>query len=51
VGAGARELYLWCPDGQADSPLVKAVGRARLPGVLTARNWNTVAKLLPLLDA
>lgn len=45
-----RELYVWCPNGQTDSQLVTAVTRARLPGVLTARNWNTVVKLLALLD-
>jgi uncharacterized protein (DUF1697 family) len=43
-----RELYLWAPDG---------VHKARLPKVYeafgvvaTGRNWNTVARLLELLE-
>ena len=40
-----RDLYLWLPDGVANTPLAawkwdKLLG---VPG--TARNWNTVAKL------
>ncbi|ARF54802.1 DUF1697 domain-containing protein [Streptomyces gilvosporeus] len=46
-----RELYLWCPDGIGRSKLADAVGRARLGVTATARNWNTVTKLLALADA
>ncbi|WP_438488567.1 DUF1697 domain-containing protein [Streptomyces sp. S186] len=46
-----RELYLWCPQGVGRSSLADAVGRARLGVTATARNWNTVTKLLALADA
>ncbi len=46
-----RELYLWCPNGIGRSKLADAVGRARLGVTATARNWNTVTKLLALADA
>jgi uncharacterized protein (DUF1697 family) len=40
-----RELYLWLPDGIANTPLA-AWKWDRLLGVAgTGRNWNTVAKL------
>jgi uncharacterized protein (DUF1697 family) len=45
-----RELYVWCPHGQLDSPLMTAVGNHRGGPVTTARNWNTVQKLGALLD-
>jgi len=46
--AGDREIYLWCPGGIQDSRLNKAVAK-QLSGVsATARNWNTVTKLLEL---
>ena len=50
VVADGRELYLWCPNGQADSAATKALGKAKLGVVVTARNWRTVAKLLELAD-
>jgi uncharacterized protein (DUF1697 family) len=43
-----RELVLWCPDGVQDSPLMKAAVDARAAHTATARNWNTVTKLLAL---
>ncbi|MFE7315073.1 DUF1697 domain-containing protein [Streptomyces sp. NPDC057555] len=46
-----RELYLWCPQGAGRSKLAGAVGRAPLGVTATARNWNTVTKLLALADA
>ena len=42
------EIYLWYPGGVLDSPMGKALERARLPVTLTDRNWNTVLKLLEL---
>jgi uncharacterized protein (DUF1697 family) len=43
-----RELYLWLPDGIANTPLA-AWKWDRLLGVPgTARNWNTVTKLAEL---
>ncbi|MFG2140529.1 DUF1697 domain-containing protein [Streptomyces sp. NPDC048650] len=46
-----RELYLWCPGGVGRSKLAAAVARAPLGVTATARNWNTVTKLLALADA
>ncbi|POX36855.1 hypothetical protein C3486_31380 [Streptomyces sp. Ru73] len=47
-----RDLYLWCPDGVGRSRLATAVTSASLKlGVTaTARNWNTVLKLLAAAD-
>lgn len=50
IRANGRELYIYFPDGQ---------GRSKLPAVLdrtlkmpaTARNWNTVEKLLAMAEA
>jgi uncharacterized protein (DUF1697 family) len=43
-----RELYLWLPDGVANTPLA-AWKWDRLLGVAgTGRNWNTVSKLAEL---
>ncbi|HEU0195063.1 MAG TPA: DUF1697 domain-containing protein, partial [Gaiellales bacterium] len=40
-----KELYLWLPRGQTDSPLRKALSEKRLGTAVTNRNWNTLAKL------
>ncbi|MCW2972579.1 MAG: hypothetical protein JWN72_852 [Thermoleophilia bacterium] len=48
--ARTRELVLWLPAGQADSPAAKRLAKLKLPGVTTVRNWNTVTKLLALFD-
>jgi uncharacterized protein (DUF1697 family) len=44
-----REIYTWHPNGQGRSPLVAALGRLRLRGTVTTRNWNTVQRLLAML--
>jgi uncharacterized protein (DUF1697 family) len=44
-----REIYSWHPKGQGGSPLAAAIGKLRLPGAVTTRNWNTVGKLLSLV--
>jgi uncharacterized protein (DUF1697 family) len=44
-----RELYLWCPHGQLQSPLSAALAKLKGP-VGTARNWSTVLKLQDLLQ-
>ena len=44
------EIYLWLPDGQQNSPLMKALGKIKNGPSATVRNWNTVEKLLALLD-
>jgi uncharacterized protein (DUF1697 family) len=46
-----RELYLWCPHGQLQSPLATALGKHRDGPVGTARNWATVLKVAELLQA
>ncbi len=46
---GGKEIYTWHPNGQAGSPLAAALGKLRLRGAVTTRNWNTVAKLLEML--
>ena len=45
-----RELYAWYPDGVQRAPLAKLLDDKRLGVPSTARNWNTVTKLLQLLD-
>ena len=42
-----REAYAWHPDGIQKSKLARELGK-RLRGDGTARNWNTVTKLLEL---
>ncbi|HMK23200.1 MAG TPA: DUF1697 domain-containing protein [Terriglobales bacterium] len=44
---GRRELYIYFPDGQGRSKLPAALDRI-LDKTATARNWNTVTKLLEL---
>lgn len=39
------EMYIWCPNGLRDSPLMTALGKARGGPSTTVRNWNTVEKL------
>ncbi|WP_030619277.1 DUF1697 domain-containing protein [Streptomyces sclerotialus] len=48
-----RDLYLWCPDGVGRSRLATAVTAAsvKLGVTATARNWNTVLKILAAADA
>jgi uncharacterized protein (DUF1697 family) len=46
-----RELYLYYPNGVGRSKLTNAVIEKRLATVGTARNWNTVTKLLELVEA
>jgi uncharacterized protein (DUF1697 family) len=48
---GPQEIYTWLPDGVQNSRLGKALPGKRLGNVVaTARNWNTVVKLLAMLD-
>jgi uncharacterized protein (DUF1697 family) len=44
-----REAYAWHPDGMRDSKLARKLASG-LRGDGTARNWNTVTKLLELAD-
>jgi uncharacterized protein (DUF1697 family) len=43
-----REIYLWLPNGAARSKLTIDYFEKRLETRATARNWNTVTKLLDL---
>ena len=45
-----REIYARLPEGIADSKLVQILGGKHLGVTATARNWNTVTKLLALAD-
>jgi uncharacterized protein (DUF1697 family) len=45
-----RELYAWHPEGVGRSRLGALLSEERLGVVATARNWNTVTKLLELAD-
>ena len=44
-----KEIYTWHPNGQARSPLAVALGKLKLRGAVTTRNWNTVLKLEEML--
>ena len=45
-----REIFTWHPHGMQRSPLVRLLSERRLGVAATARNWNTVTKLLELAD-
>ncbi len=49
VAVIGREAYAWHPDGIQRSKLARELGRCLGDGG-TARNWNTVTKLLELAD-
>lgn len=40
-----REIYLWLPDGQAESQLLKQLMREKVLRGVTGRNWRTVTAL------
>jgi uncharacterized protein (DUF1697 family) len=46
-----REIYMWCKNGVLESKLFSAFSDKRLGVAATARNWNTVTKLLALTEA
>jgi uncharacterized protein (DUF1697 family) len=48
--AVGKEIYTWHPNGQGRSALAAALGRLPLRGAVTTRNWNTVQKLVEMLD-
>jgi uncharacterized protein (DUF1697 family) len=45
-----REIYTWHPNGIQNSALAKLLAGRTLGVTATARNWNTVTKLLKLAD-
>lgn len=47
---GEREIYTWYPQGVRATKLSNAFWERRLGVVASARNWNTVTRLLELMD-
>ena len=47
---GEQEVYAYCPTGLARSKLPTALGDKLRSLVATARNWNTVTKLVAMKD-
>ncbi len=47
---GEREVYIHCPTGLARAKLPTALGNTLTSLVATARNWNTVTKLVAMSD-
>ena len=43
-----REIYVWCPNGLLDSPVMEHFGARRAAVPATVRNWNTVTALAQL---
>jgi uncharacterized protein (DUF1697 family) len=46
-----REAYAYYADGMQKSKLARRLTAAKLGATATARNWNTVTKMLELADA
>jgi uncharacterized protein (DUF1697 family) len=46
-----REIFLHLPQGMARTKLTNAYFDARLKTCSTARNWNTVGKLVELMES
>ena len=46
-----REIYAWYPSGMQRTGLAQLLTARKLGVSATARNWNTVTKLLALADA
>jgi uncharacterized protein (DUF1697 family) len=44
-----KEIYTWHPNGQGRSVLAASLGKLKLRGAVTTRNWNTVLKLGEML--
>jgi uncharacterized protein (DUF1697 family) len=50
IAVSGREIYLWLPDGVHRSRATKLLRDDKLGVVATARNWNTVKRLLALVE-
>jgi uncharacterized protein (DUF1697 family) len=46
-----REIYLSCPNGVQESKLFALLNGRRFEVAATARNWNTVTKVLALAES
>jgi uncharacterized protein (DUF1697 family) len=51
VAVLGREIYAWYPSGPQRAGLTQLLTERKLGVSATARNWNTVTKLLALADA
>ncbi|MEV6103399.1 DUF1697 domain-containing protein [Streptomyces sp. NPDC051940] len=47
---GDRVVYVWCPNGLGRSKLAANFANKKLGITATARNWNTVLKILELAE-
>jgi uncharacterized protein (DUF1697 family) len=45
ITLAGTHAYISLPGGQARSKLMEALGKAKLPAVMTVRNWRTVTAL------
>jgi len=50
IAVSGREIFLWLPDGVQRSRATRLLRDDKLGVVATARNWNTVEKLLGLVQ-
>jgi uncharacterized protein (DUF1697 family) len=50
IRLGDRVIYQWCPGGFMEAPALGPFVEKHLGVRTTGRNWNTVVKLLALLD-
>ena len=50
IAVRGKEIYAWHAAGIQRSPAAKLLTDAKLGVTATARNWNTVTKLLELAD-
>lgn len=48
IAVSGREIYLWLPNGFQRARATKLLKDEKLGVVSTARNWNTIEKLLEL---
>jgi len=51
IAVSGREIYVWHANGIQKSPAAALISDRRLGVTATARNWNTVTRLLELADA
>lgn len=51
IALGDRVIYQWCPDGLLAAPPAGTLAERHLGVTVTARNWNTVSKLVELLGS
>ncbi|MGP4002146.1 DUF1697 domain-containing protein [Streptomyces sp. 8N706] len=47
---GEREIFVHCPQGLGTSKLMPVLAKATADVVATARNWNTVLKLMAMTE-